>query len=382
MTLTENDPLLLTPGPLTTSHETKLAMLHDWGSRDASFIATNQRVRERILAAANASDTHVCVPVQGSGTFAVEATIGTLLPRDGKALVLINGAYGQRMVKIIGYMGRACVALETPEDVPPSPEDVDAMLTDDPAISHVLVVQCETTSGIINPVAAIAEVVAKQGRRLIIDAMSAFGAIALDAQKVPFDALMASSNKCLEGVPGMGFSIIRQTALEASAGNAHSLSLDLYDQWQAMEANNQWRFTPPTHVIVALDKAIEQFEAEGGVAGRNARYSANARVLIEGMRELGFETLLSDNLQAPIIITFKIPGDPAFEFERFYDNLKDRGFIIYPGKLTVAPSFRMGCIGHLGEAEMRATLAAVRYVMTEMNVASGSPQPTGPEAAA
>lgn len=382
MTITPNDPLLLTPGPLTTSHETKLAMLHDWGSRDATFIATNARMRERILAAANATDTHACVPIQGSGTFAVEATIGTLLPRDGKALVVINGAYGQRMVKIIGYMGRECVTLETPEDTPPDPAAIGAALDADPAITHVLCVHCETTSGILNPIEAIAEVVAKHGRRLLIDAMSAFGAIPLDAGKVRFDALMASSNKCLEGVPGMGFAIIEKTALAAAKGNAHSLSLDLYDQWQAMEANNQWRFTPPTHVIVALDAAIAQFEAEGGVQGRNARYSANARILIEGMRALGFETLLSDNLQAPIIITFKMPADPAFDFQRFYDSLKDRGFIIYPGKLTVAPSFRMGCIGHLGKPEMEATLAAVRGVLSEMNVKSGSSRTDKPEAVA
>lgn len=382
MTITPNDPLLLTPGPLTTSHETKQAMLHDWGSRDATFIATNGRMRERILAVANAAETHVCVPIQGSGTFAVEAAIGTLLPRDGKALVLINGAYGQRMVKIIGYLGRACETLETPEDTPPDTAALDAALAADAGITHVLAVHCETTSGILNPIEAIAEIVAKHQRRLLIDAMSAFGAIPIDAQRVPFDALMASSNKCLEGVPGMGFVIIRKEALEPSKGNAHSLSLDLYDQWQAMEANNQWRFTPPTHVIVALDAAIEQFEAEGGVAGRNARYSANARILIDGMQALGFETLLSGNLQAPIIITFKMPADPAFDFQRFYDNLKDRGFIIYPGKLTVAPSFRMGCIGHLGKTEMEATLKAVREVLAEMKVGTGAPGPAQSEAVA
>jgi len=374
MSLTPNDPLLLTPGPLTTSHETKEAMLHDWGSRDATFIATNARVRDSLLAIANATGTHVCVPIQGSGTFAVEAAIGTLLPRDGKALVVINGAYGHRMVKIIEYLGRQSVTLETAEDTPPEAADVEAVLTADADITHVLVVHCETTSGILNPIEAIAEVVAKQGRRLLIDAMSAFGAIGLDAQKVPFDAVMASSNKCLEGVPGMGFVLIRKEALEEAKGNAHSLSLDLYDQWQAMEANSQWRFTPPTHVIVAFDAAIRQFEEEGGVAGRNARYSANARLLIDGMRQMGFETLLSDNLQAPIIITFKMPADPTFDFQVFYDSLKDRGFIIYPGKLTVAPSFRMGCIGHLGETEMRATLAAVAEVMQEMGVTSGTPE--------
>jgi len=367
------DPWLLTPGPLTTTDETKRAMLHDWGSRDATFIETNQRVRDRLLAIAEAEDSHVCVPLQGSGTFVVEAAIATLLPTDGKALVLINGAYGKRMVSILEYLGRAYVTLETPEDVPPAAADVEELLTSDPDITHVLVVHCETTSGILNPIEEIAGVVAGHERSLIIDAMSAFGAIPLSAKGVRFDAVMASSNKCLEGVPGMGFAIIRKSVLEASQGNAHSLSLDLYDQWVSMEKTKQWRFTPPTHVIVAFDKAIEQFEAAGGVDGRNARYRNNARTLIDGMREMGFETLLSDNLQAPIIITFKMPGDARFDFQGFYDALKDKGFVIYPGKLTVAPSFRMGCIGALGEDEMKGALRAVTETMDTMGVPSGAP---------
>jgi len=367
------DPWLLTPGPLTTTIETKQAMLHDWGSRDATFIETNQRVRDRLLALADAEESHVCVPLQGSGTFVVEAAIATLMPRAGKALVLINGAYGTRMTKILDYLGRSYVTLETPEDVPPAVADVDNLLRSDPVITHVLVVHCETTSGILNPIEEVADVVASNERSLIIDAMSAFGAIPLCAKKVPFDAVMASSNKCLEGVPGMGFAIIRKSSLEASQGNAHSLSLDLHDQWVSMENTKQWRFTPPTHVIVAFDKAIEQFEAAGGVDGRNARYRNNARILIEGMREMGFETLLSDDLQAPIIITFKMPGHPRFDFQAFYNAMKDKGFVIYPGKLTVAPSFRIGCIGALGEDEMKGALSAVKVTIDTMGVTSGTP---------
>jgi len=366
--LPEDDAWLLTPGPLTTSMATKEAMLHDWGSRDAAFIEANARVRQRILNVANAATSHVCVPIQGSGTFAVEATLGTLVPRNGKALIVINGAYGHRMARILDYMGRRYSILETPEDSPPDPDEVDGFLAGDDAITHVLVVHCETTSGILNPVEAIAQVVAGRGRRLIIDAMSSFGAIPLDAAAVPFDAAVASSNKCLEGVPGMGFAIIRREALEAAKGNAHSLSLDLHDQWVAMEGNGQWRFTPPTHVIFALDAAIGQFETDGGVAGRNARYSANCRALVDGMRRLGFETLLPDDLQAPIIVTFRMPADAAFDFDAFYDRLKDRRYVIYPGKLTVAPSFRIGCIGHLGVAEIEGALQAIRETLTEMGV--------------
>ena len=367
------DPFLLTPGPLTTAPQTKEAMLHDWGSRDAGFIETNTRLRSRIVDIANAADTHVCVPVQGSGTFAVEATLGTLIPKGGKSLILINGAYGHRMAKILTIIGRQFEILETPEDTPPSPQEVDGILAADGDISHVIMVHCETTSGILNPVEEISAVVAARGRALIIDAMSAFGAIELDASKITFEAAMASSNKCLEGVPGMGFAIIEQKALEQAEGNAHSLSLDLYDQWRAMEKTKQWRFTPPTHVIAAFDKALDLYDAEGGLAGRGGRYRANCRILVEGMRQMGFETLLPDDLQAPIIITFRMPADAKFDFQTFYDGLKDKDYVIYPGKLTVADSFRIGCIGQLGETEMKGALQAVRQTISEMGVTTGAP---------
>ena len=364
----ERQPLLLTPGPLTTSRTTREAMLRDWGSRDTDFIALNARVRDRLVDIAGARGSHVCVPVQGSGTFAIEATIGTLLPRDGKMLVLVNGAYGKRIMRICQMIGRAHVAIETAEDVPNDVAALDAALAADPSISHVAAIHCETTSGILNPIEAIAETVARHGRSLMIDAMSAFGAIPLDATKVPFDALVASSNKCIEGLPGVGYAIIRESVIAAAAGNSHSLSLDLHDQWKAMEGNGQWRFTPPTHVLAGFDQALAEHAAEGGVAGRGGRYSANCRILVDGMRALGFETLLPDALQAPIIVTFHTPSDPAFEFKTFYDGLRQRGYVIYPGKLTVADSFRIGCIGHVFETDIRGALTAVEEVLNEMGV--------------
>lgn len=369
----DKDPWLLTPGPLTTSSQTKEAMLHDWGSRDATFIETNRRVLDRLVAISGGEGSHVCVPVQGSGTFAVEAALGSLIPKDSKALVLINGAYGKRMAKILEYAGRDYVTLETPEDTPPDPGDVATALADDDAITHVLGVHCETTSGILNPIADIAHVTADAGRRMIIDAMCSYGVVEVNAAEVPFDGLMASTNKCLEGVPGMGFVIVKQSVLEGCKGNAHALSLDLYDQWTAMENNGQWRFTPPTHVICSFDAALEQFLDEGGVEGRHSRYAANCKTLVDGMRELGFETLLSDNLQTPTIVTFKIPADPAFEFQAFYDALSRRGYVIYPGKLTVAPSFRIGCIGHLDSKVMTSALDAIKETLDEMGVKSGAP---------
>jgi 2-aminoethylphosphonate-pyruvate transaminase len=370
---TPDEPYLLTPGPLTTSAGVKRVMLRDWGSRDEAFIALNGRVRQRLTELAGAETSHVCVPLQGSGTFVVEATLGTLVPKNGKLLVLANGAYGQRMATIARYHGRRLEMLETAENRPNDPEALDRALTEDDAISHVAAVHCETTSGILNPIERIAEVTARHGRRLLIDAMSAFGALPLDAQQTPFEALAASANKCLEGVPGVGFAIVRKGALEAAKGNAPALSLDLHDQWMNMEKNGQWRFTPPTHVLAALDQALAEHAAEGGVEGRGARYRENCRILIEGMRRLGFETLLPDRLQAPIIVTFKMPADPRFVFAAFYDRLRGRGYVIYPGKLTVAPSFRVGCIGRIGPEEMRGALSAIEATLEEMGVGSGRP---------
>ena len=362
------DPWLLTPGPLTTSASVKQAMLRDWGSRDAAFIALTNEIRTQLTELVHASDTHVCVPVQGSGTFAIEATLGTLVPADGKALVLVNGAYGERMLKILKYQGCEYDAIRWDENQPISAEAVAKRLDADANITHVAVVHCETTSGILNPLEPVAALCAERGVSLIIDAMSSFGALELDARKLPFDAMVASSNKCLEGAPGVGFAIMRKSVLETCAGNAPSLSLDLYDQWQGFERNGQWRFTPPTHVLAALHQALREHTEEGGVAGRGARYRNNMQVLLDGMAKLGFETLLPRELQAPIIMTFHMPTDPAFDFDVFYDRLAALGYVIYPGKLTVADSFRIGCIGRMGEAEMRGALVAISATLSDMQV--------------
>jgi len=368
------DPWLLTPGPLTTSASVKQAMLHDWGSRDAGFIAINNRMHKRLVDLIGGGADFTTVPMQGSGTFAVEAMLGSFVGPNDKLLILINGAYGKRMAKICEYYRRATAVLEWAEDQPVDPAKVRDALKNDPAITHVAVVHCETTSGILNPIAEVADVVAAAGRRLLIDAMSAFGALPLDAKSVIFDAVAASSNKCIEGVPGLGVVLCRVAALEKTKGNAASLSLDLFEQWQNLEKTSQYRFTPPIHCIVAFDQALTEHAEEGGVAGRGGRYRNNHKILVDGMRAMGFETLLPDRLQAPIIITFHMPSDPKFVFEQFYDGLREKGFVIYPGKLTVADSFRIGCIGRIGETEMKAFLTAAKEVMAGLGVSSGRPR--------
>src|SRR5687768_13510922 len=363
-----NDPILLTPGPLTTSLETKQAMLRDWGSWDASFNAITTSLCKDLVDVVNGAGTHVCVPLQGSGTFSVEAAIGNLVPREGKVLVPQNGAYCQRIVKILKYLGRAHAALDIAEDKHPTGVMVEEAIARDPAITHVAQVHCETGTGILNPLAEIAAACARHGKGLIVDAMSSFGAIEIDVSKYPIDAVVAASGKCIEGAPGMGFVIARQALLEKCQGNSHSLAMDLHDQWTYMQKTTQWRFTPPTHVVAAFRAALDQFKAEGGTAARGARYRKNCDTLVESMAALGFRTFLPKNLQAPIIVTFHAPADANYSFKTFYEKVRARGYILYPGKLTQVETFRVGCIGAIDANEMRNVTGAVAETLREMRV--------------
>jgi 2-aminoethylphosphonate-pyruvate transaminase len=369
-----NDPILLTPGPLTTSLETKQAMLRDWGSWDASFNRITASICADLVDVVHGAATHVTVPLQGSGTFSVEAALANLVPRDGKVLVPQNGAYCQRILKILKYLGRAHVALDIAEDKHPTAAQVEEVLKADPKITHVAQVHCETGTGILNPLGEIAEACARQGRGLIVDAMSSLGAIDIDVSKYPVDAVVAASGKCIEGPPGMGFVIARKAVLEKCQGNSHSLAMDLHDQWTYMQKTTQWRFTPPTHVVAAFRVALDQFKAEGGVAARGARYRKNCETLVEGMGALGFRTFLAREVQAPVIVTFHAPGDAAYTFKDFYERVKSRGYILYPGKLTQVETFRVGCIGAIDHNEMRNVVTAVAETLKEMGVTKIAPK--------
>ncbi len=368
------EPYLLTPGPLTTSYAVKAAMLRDWGSWDDDFRAMTRDLRSGLIALLGAgAEDFDCVPMQGSGSYLVEAMLGSFVPRDGKVLVLSNGAYGVRAAQTLGCMGRACTLIDKGDYLPPRGADVAAALAADPAITHVLAIHCETSSGILNPLAEISAATYAAGRKLLIDSMSAFGAIPLEPAVIRFAAMVSSANKCIEGVPGFGFVLARKAELAAAAGNSTSLSLDVHAQWAALEKTGQWRFTPPTHAVAAFLEALRAHAEEGGVAARGARYANNRDVMVAGMRALGFETLLPDAWLSPIIVTFFCPADPAFVFGRFYAAMKARGFIIYPGKLTVADSFRIGCIGQMDAAVMTAVVAAAAASLAEMGVVSAAP---------
>lgn len=361
-------PILLTPGPLTTSDKTRAAMLRDWGSWDSDFNQITARIRQQVLRIVHGETTHECVPMQGSGTFSVEAAIGTIVPRDGHVLVPNNGAYCQRLARICKVLGRRVSTLDYTEDRQVLAADVDRALAADPSITHVALVHCETGTGVLNPLHEIALVAEKHGRGLIVDAMSSFGAIEIDARKTPFDAVIAASGKCLEGVPGMGFVVVKRATLEKCEGNCHSLAMDLYDQWVYMGKTTQWRFTPPTHVVAALDEAITQYVEEGGLEARGGRYARNCKALIDGLGALGFRSYLDPAIQAPIIVTFHAPEDANYDFKTFYQEVKKRGYILYPGKLTQVETFRVGCMGHFGEAGIPGAVAAIGDTLKAMGI--------------
>lgn len=362
---------LFTPGPLNTSPKVRKAMTVDMGSRDPAFVAIIRQVREALLRLVNipaAGSSYTSVLMQGSGTFAIEAALGSLIPRESKLLVLINGAYGRRILHIAQRIGHDVDYLEFDETKAVSPELVDDYLTRHPDVQYIALVHCETTTGVLNPLEEISGISSRAKKRLLVDVMSSFGGMEIDLSKYPVDILVASSNKCLQGAPGLGFVITTTQHLGAAQGQSHSPSLDLYEQWRGLEDDGQFRFTPPTHVISALHQAIEELIAEGGVKARNQRYRANHQQLMAGMSELGFEAVIEPGLQSPIISTFHIPEDTHFHFEQLYSLLAERDCLIYPGKLSEVDCFRIGTIGDLDGEDIAKLLRSIQESLTAMDV--------------
>jgi 2-aminoethylphosphonate-pyruvate transaminase len=358
--LPDNPYILLTPGPLSTTKTVKSVMLRDWCTWDEDYNQVVQQIRSELVRLATRADDYTAVLMQGSGTFSVEATITTAVPDDGKLLVLANGAYGRRIAIIAGRCGISCLVHDSGEQAPPDPTLLKNTLAEDPSISHVALVHCETTTGMLNPVEGIGKIVKAAGRIYIVDAMSSFGGIPMDAADLQADFLISSANKCIQGVPGFGFVIALRSELEKTEGRARSLSLDLFDQWATMEnQSGKWRFTSPTHVVRAFAKALEELEAEGGVVARHRRYRRNHQILVEGMERLWFVPLLPEEWRSPIITAFHSPRHPDYDFKRFYHELKRQGFVIYPGKVTGLDTFRIGTIGDIGAREIQRLLQAV-----------------------
>lgn len=364
------DKVLFTPGPLTTSRTVKQAMLRDLGSRDFEFISLVREVRQRLLDLGGADPSQfTAIPVQGSGTFGLEAVLCSTVPSDGKVLVAVNGAYGRRLVHIAEVLRIGVAAIEWPESEPVSPLQVADHLEKDREVTHVVVVHCETTSGLVNPVKDIGRVVKRFKKTYFVDAMSSFGAVPIHMEDFGIDYLVSSANKCIEGVPGFSFVLARLSSLLKTEKWARSVSFNLLEQYKGLEKDGQFRFTPPTHALIAFHQALLELEEEGGVEGRAARYKANHEILVSGMREMGFQEFLSPENQGYIITSFLYPDHPNFRFDEFYDRLNRRNYVIYPGKVGKADCFRIGSIGRIFPADVRDLLGAIAVVLKEMKVA-------------
>ena len=365
--------LLLTPGPLSTTRTVRESMMQEYSTWDVDYNGIVQSIRTRLveLATSDAAnpDTHTAVLMPGSGTFTVESVVGSVIPSDGKLLVLNNGAYGARITTIARMLKVDTVELGQAEIEPTDLGQVEQMLAGDPEITHVAMVHCETTTGMLNPVEAVGEIVRRLGRVFILDAMSSFGGIPMSMELTGAHYLISSANKCIQGVPGFGFVVADRAMLEATEGWSRSHSLDLFDQWREMETNGgKWRFTSPTHVVSAFARALDELKDEGGIEARHTRYVANQKTMVKGMRALGFRTLLGDDLQSPIITSFYYPDSAEFEFQKFYDALKSRGFVIYPGKVSHAQCFRIGSIGDVQPEDMTGLVGRISEVIDELGV--------------
>lgn len=361
--------LLLTPGPLTTSRRVKQVMMQDFCTWDDDYHQIVTDIRQRLVRLAEGEPDYTSVLLAGSGTYAVEATLGSVVGSHDKVLIVDNGAYGRRMVEMAKYLKLSHVVVAVPETSPVAPEQIEERLNRDPSITHIALVHCETTTGLLNPAAAIGALAKARGKLFILDAMSSFGGIPLCIKDVAVDYLISSSNKCIQGVPGFAFVIARQTCLEGTRGTARSLSLDLYDQWQEMETHGgKWRYTSPTHVVRAFQEALFELEDEGGVTARFQRYSDNQRQLVNGLAKLGIQTLIERPHQSPIITSFLYPSDARFTFDDFYRRMKVRRFVLYPGKISQAPTFRIGTIGQVFPEDIQCLVRCVGEVLNEMGI--------------
>ena len=363
------DKILFTPGPLTTSQKVKQAMLNDLGSRDNTFIELLKDIRSRLLDTGGVKNgDYEAIILQGSGTYGLEAVISSTIPRGGKLLVIINGAYGRRIAQIARIHHLELVTLDYLENKKPDLFEIEATLQEDQAITQVAAIHCETTTGMMNPIKEIGELAKRYGKTYFVDAMSSFGAVPFNLAECQIDYMVSSANKCIEGVPGFSIILAKRETLEATEGFSRTLSFNLLAQWQGFEANGQFRFTPPTHTLLAFHQALVELELEGGVQGRGARYQSNYETLIAGMREIGFVEYLKPEDQGYIITSFPYPEHPNFDFNEFYRRLNEKDYVIYPGKVSQADCFRIGSIGRIFPADIKALLAAIRDTLKEMQI--------------
>lgn len=359
---------LLTPGPLTTTDSVKAAMLVDHCTWDDDYKVITKRIIKNLLELANVSEAaYTAVLMQGSGTFGVESVLTSSVGALDRLLILTNGVYGLRMAEIAQHAQLPYDVLEFPYNRVPDAQVVAEFLDSHPSITHLAMVHCETTTGILNDIQAISQVAKARQLTFIVDAMSSFGGIPIDVADLNIDFLISSANKCIQGVPGFSFIIAKQEAILATKGKATSLSLDLYEQWETMSKDGKWRFTSPTHVVIAFEQALQELAKEGGVVARNSRYQANMTKLLTLFKANGLLAYIPEENQSPIIATFELPSQ-KIDFKEMYKFVKSEGYAIYPGKLLDLNTFRVGVIGEIYQADIERVSDIFKTYLTDKKI--------------
>lgn len=365
----EDMPYLLTPGPLTTSRSSKIAMLGDYGAQAEEFRSIVGEVRRELKRLAGCDETHECVLISGPGAYAIEAALGSFAPaKRKKTLIVVSGQAGEQAASILQALDRPFARLDKGYSDAPTGDDIAAALDADPDITHVWIAQCEAASGLVSSIEEVGKAVKTRGKVFMVDAMHSFGALPLDMVRDQIDVLVSTSGVCLEGVPGFSFVFAKRDLLIGAEGKSHSMVLDLQTQWKEQESTNQFRFTPPTHAVIAFRQALRELESEGGIGMRRARYQRTAEELITRMRAMGFTPLLPDTEAGPIVQCFICPRDPKFVFTDFAEHLRQRGFEIAPGLLAGQASFRVGTIGQINDKVIKVLAQAVEAVLKDMDV--------------
>jgi|TARA_B100000315_G_scaffold40571_1_gene35417 2-aminoethylphosphonate aminotransferase len=362
--------ILLNPGPATTTDTVKMAqVVPDICPREEEFSELMAGIRDDLLKIVNVDKKkYTTVLFGGSGTAVMESVIASVVNQEKTLLILKNGAYGDRMQKIVETYSIPFTTLEYEWGKPINLSEVDSYLKSNRNIGYIAMVHHETTSGILNSIENFSELGKNYGHTLILDAISSYAGISIDLKKTPIDFLMSTSNKCIQGMAGLAFSICKKSELKHLKDIPNrSFYLSLYDQYNYMEKTGQMRFTPPVQTIYALRQAIDEYFDEGSL-NRYNRYTENWKRLREGLQKLGFNLLLDPENESHILLTVVEPKNPEYNFDKIHNLLYDKGFTIYPGKLGKKKTFRLANMGAINSIDIDRFINELSNVIIKIGI--------------
>jgi 2-aminoethylphosphonate aminotransferase len=360
--------ILLNPGPATTTDTVKKSLVvPDICPREREFSVLLNEIRNDLVRIVHGDDQYTSVLFAGSGTAVMDSVINSVIPGNKKIAVIVNGAYGERLVRIARTYKIPCLPIIFDWREKPDLKKLDRLLKNDTSVCCVALVHHETTTGILNPITEVGRIVKKYNCTYIVDAISSYAGIPIDIKESKADFLLSTSNKCIQGMAGLAFVVCKKSALESIKNyEKRSFYLDLYNQYDYLEKTGQTPFTPPVQIAYALKQAIKEYFEEGGDR-RYARYTENWKTLRSGLLDLGFTLLLKEDQESHILLTVIEPEAKNFDFEKMHDYLYDLGFTIYPGKLK-QKTFRLANMGAIYPADITAFLTALKEYLKEHHI--------------